>query len=201
MKYLILFLIIFLSGCIQLDTWENGIISYRLKEFTEEEEIKIRMAMDEWESVANITFTIEGQVGLTIKKSSSVNASTTGSGCYPFCLMRLKTTGHRIILHELGHTLGLIHEHCRMDRDDYIHIIWENIKEKEKHNFIQRKGLLNIYDFPYDYVSIMHYRSVYIFSKNMQPTIDFLGHIRVHPDGLTEEDKRKIKFLYPYTEE
>jgi hypothetical protein len=31
------------------------------------------------------------------------------------------------VQHELLHALGLYHEQSRMDRDDHVHIVWENI--------------------------------------------------------------------------
>ena len=43
-------------------------------------------------------------------------------------------------IHELGHALGLIHEHCRADRDEYITVYYDNIKPGERHNFDKVSG-------------------------------------------------------------
>ncbi|XP_077567592.1 low choriolytic enzyme-like [Stigmatopora nigra] len=60
-----------------------------------------------------------------------------------------------IIQHEVLHALGFYHEHTRSDRDQYIHIHWENIHNNQKYNF--RKQDTNNLNTPYDYSSIMHY--------------------------------------------
>ncbi|XP_018542975.1 hatching enzyme 1.2 [Lates calcarifer] len=60
-----------------------------------------------------------------------------------------------IIQHEFIHALGFYHEQSRSDRDKYVRINWQNIKEKHKKNF--NKHDTHNLDTPYDYGSIMHY--------------------------------------------
>ena len=42
---------------------------------------------------------------------------------------------HGVVLHELLHTLGLWHEQSRLDRDQYVRILWENIRAGKEDNF------------------------------------------------------------------
>ncbi len=60
------------------------------------------------------------------------------------------------IIHEIGHAIGLKHEHSRSDRDTYVTINEGNIKPDSKANnfdlFTQGVDVG-----PYDYASIMHY--------------------------------------------
>ncbi|CAJ0595810.1 unnamed protein product [Cylicocyclus nassatus] len=59
------------------------------------------------------------------------------------------------VLHELLHVVGLSHEHQRPDRDEYITINYENIKNGSKSQFDK---LPNMVAFgTYKYTSIMHY--------------------------------------------
>ncbi|XP_060563182.1 zinc metalloproteinase nas-36-like isoform X1 [Ruditapes philippinarum] len=74
------------------------------------------------------------------------------------------------ILHELGHTIGLVHEMERPDRDYYIDIHRENMNEDSRRNFEttdSKKTTYNLYKTPYDYKSIMHYGPK-AWSKNKQ---------------------------------
>nr|XP_020445783.1 meprin A subunit beta-like [Monopterus albus] len=73
--------------------------------------------------------------------------------------------------HEFLHALGFYHEQSRYDRDDYITIIWKNIRDGFERNF--KKLTLNSstsLNAPYDYLSVMHYGKDF-FSKNSESTI------------------------------
>jgi len=60
-----------------------------------------------------------------------------------------------MVIHELGHLVGLWHEHARYDRDGHVIILWKNMKEKVEHNFDKQRSMRLLA--PYDLSSIMHY--------------------------------------------
>ena len=71
----------------------------------------------------------------------------------------------RVIIHEVGHALGLFHEHSRPDRDNYVRIQKTNIKLGKASNF-EKESYADTEIFgEYDYDSIMHYWAC-AFSKN-----------------------------------
>ncbi|CAD6223956.1 GSCOCG00005409001-RA-CDS [Cotesia congregata] len=63
----------------------------------------------------------------------------------------------RIILHELGHIIGLYHEHQRPDRDEYVKINTENIKTgKDTFKKMISENFITLSE-KYDFNSIKHY--------------------------------------------
>ncbi|KAK6726438.1 hypothetical protein RB195_004636 [Necator americanus] len=64
-----------------------------------------------------------------------------------------------IVMHELMHVIGLHHEHSRYDRDNFVKVHYENIKEDEWYNFEKvNPDKFTTHGVPYDYMSIMHYK-------------------------------------------
>jgi MYXO-CTERM domain-containing protein len=100
------------------------------------------------------------------------------------------------IIHEIGHALGLFHEHTRSDRDNYVQIDWNEIVDGKDINFhLQVAGAQNLG--PYDYGSIMHYGEYFFSASANKPTI-------IVPDGieigqriaLSDIDAESIDQLY-----
>ncbi|CAL1266936.1 unnamed protein product [Larinioides sclopetarius] len=105
------------------------------------------------------------------------------------------------IVHELGHAIGLYHEHQRSDRDQYLNVYSNNVIEGQIHNFQKTRANQEIIAGRYDYTSIMHYGN-YAFSR--QP-----GRLRTmeakdgtplkepyEKPGLNQNDIDLIKTLY-----
>ncbi|XP_063688342.1 zinc metalloproteinase nas-4-like [Bolinopsis microptera] len=61
-------------------------------------------------------------------------------------------------LHELAHVIGFFHEQSRPDRDDYVDIIWANIRYDKREQFAKyNSNEIDPRGIPYDYLSITHY--------------------------------------------
>lgn len=61
------------------------------------------------------------------------------------------------VLHEVGHLLGLHHEHTRRDRDQYIVVHPTAASSSEEAKELERRYSRFDDSRPYDYASVMHY--------------------------------------------
>ena len=64
-----------------------------------------------------------------------------------------------IIVHEFIHAIGFLHEQSRPDRDDFVEIKYENVREKKFETNFQRAVNSLTYGTQYDGKSVMHYGS------------------------------------------
>ncbi|CAG9807142.1 unnamed protein product [Chironomus riparius] len=107
------------------------------------------------------------------------------------------------IIHELMHALGFDHMQNHADRDDFIEILWENIKPGSEPNFEKvNSRLFGNFGTPYDYHSVMHYGLNY-FSKNENPTIvsKSTSHNKVIGNRLAMSlgDAQRLNAMYKCT--
>lgn len=102
-----------------------------------------------------------------------------------------------IVAHELGHTIGMLHEMSRDDRDQYVAVQMANVPESQSHNFDKNVKADNSSAF--DFLSLMMY-GAYEFSKNGELTlkpsdarmVNFMGQRM----GFSELDIQLIGELY-----
>uniref|UniRef100_A0A3P8SZK5 Metalloendopeptidase n=1 Tax=Amphiprion percula TaxID=161767 RepID=A0A3P8SZK5_AMPPE len=124
------------------------------------------------------------------------------NGCYSYIgrtgygqdlsLQRSGCVYHDTVQHEVLHALGFHHEQKRSDRDQYIHVVLENVISGKEHNF-DKVATLN-QDTTYDYGSVMHY-SKYAFSKNNEPTMVAIPNANVQFGTATEMSQKDITRL------
>lgn len=99
-------------------------------------------------------------------------------------------------IHEIGHALGLAHEHTRSDRDGYVQVRLDRVLPGKEHNFNIRADLYADMG-AYDYLSIMHY-SANAFSRDGQPTIVPRSNQSIgQRNTLSEGDVTAALRLYP----
>ncbi|OWA52336.1 putative Zinc metalloproteinase nas-14 [Hypsibius exemplaris] len=141
--------------------WPDGVVPFTFTkdDFNSTQTNLIRDAMEDMMLKTCIKFTprIDEKNYITFVKSSD--------GCYSYvgrtqkqqfinlqanCLTMLGE-----VQHELMHALGFEHEQSRMDRDQYVRIIYQNIPPSMHNQFAKYRGITS--DLPYDYNSILHY--------------------------------------------
>lgn len=95
-----------------------------------------------------------------VSARSSPQMLNLDDGCY--------TRG--VVVHELIHSIGFVHEQSRIDRDEYVEINFDNINQLNHNQFAIVDGIINN-TVRYDYRSIMHYSQFAMAIDKTKPSI------------------------------
>lgn len=109
--------------------------------------------------------------------------------------------GQREVAHEIMHALGFIHEHSRPDRDDYIEVIWENIRSGYEFQFaiVPQAWMLDYSGsaFDFDFQSIMLYHPTSFSKAANQPTLRSVTNTPIGVNTfLSARDLQRLEWLY-----
>lgn len=198
---------------LRLGTWDAGVVPYQIDEgFAPIEQQRIVNAMNTWSRVAPIVFVPRtSQVGyLAITREPAT--PTQASPCFSVVgqprrgvVVRTNLGGNcanssRTITHELGHALGMWHEHQRSDRDQYLTVQFDNIADNARGNFAILLSLPLVGE--YDFGSIMHYSKSAFAVDNSKPTLvplpayaSWADRMGAQPDP-SDLDHAGVNFLY-----
>lgn len=140
--------------------WPQGTVPYVIEPgFTEDARRDIQEAIHHWNSRTVVTF-VPRSAELDYLRFRPEPLSPTRRACaadlgrrggaQSIWLVDSEGCGVGPTIHEMGHTIGLGHEHQRPDRDAYVIVAAEGDEA--------RSDLAG--DGPYDYASIMHYGGI-----------------------------------------
>jgi len=192
--------------------WPKAIIPYKIaRGFSSSQINTIYAGMQMWMRKTCIRFVQAGSAEARSTGHSHYITIFSGQGCYSsvgynhrshqVSLQAGGCTYSGIVAHELGHTIGLHHEQCRPDRDNYLNIFLSNVPSNMRFNFNKVSGTSN-FGMPYDYCSLMHYGATAFGGRKftiVPKDLDYLAVIgRSHVRGadLTYTDATIVNKMY-----
>ena len=180
--------------------WPDGVITYTSQGSIEQ---LVLNAIAHWESLTPFKFihlTQSDSLDYVSFVASDQNASYIGRQGQKQIVKLVATTEPKKAgwaIHEIGHVIGLYHEHCRIDRDQYISINLENIRNEiykvQFQPISENAELIG----SYDYQSQMHYPEDAFAINGSKTIVRKDGEALGERCGLSLGDIAACKALYP----
>ena len=149
-----------LSPVTEEGLWPDGVIPYVIDPgFTEQALRDIQTAIDHWNVKTVITLkprmTEPDFVRFQPVWACRADLGRKG-GEQSIWLRSSNGCGIRSTIHEIGHAVGMGHEHQRVDRDDFIMVSSTELYGGLRYSYVSDAPVGG----PYDYASVMHYLSI-----------------------------------------
>lgn len=195
--------------------WPEGRIAYEIVDFEKADSDVFEQAMRDWEAVASVRFEKRTEADTSFVRIAAIRADGVTAGRssvglqaeseQPQALELVKPVTLRTARHELGHTLGMWHEHQRPDRDTYIDVFEANSvfdAEQFKTNYGATAVSAALWTSDYDLLSVMHYGSINGASKkdasdNYLPVLKKKdGSLIDDHDTITKTDACAVNLVY-----
>ncbi|WP_143309101.1 M12 family metallopeptidase [Chitinophaga vietnamensis] len=185
--------------------WPNDTLVYSLDaSLNQQQKTDVARAMNMWSDSTNVRFREKrsGETAYVLIRNSSGNSATLGyTGRLQYVnIARSQEVGR--YAHELGHALGLFHEHTRKDRDQYVTINFDNIQSGYEHNYDIYSGYDTTQGFEVDtldFGSVMMYGSYYFAVDGSIPTMTKSdgSTFSVQRAAPSASDYRAMRHMYP----
>ena len=170
--------------------WTDGVVRFRFTTDVQPEHRSIwRDAVHQWTEDTCVTFLELGADDnethpelLTVSYSyvSGLSNSSIGAGPSAWMYIQRQHWCTRMIRHEMGHVLGMLHEHQRDDRAGFIDVFEQNCSSRHLPNVKMLCPTVNAS--AYDFESVMHYSA-------QQTAINGRDVLRPKPEYMSYYDR------------
>ena len=161
--------------------WTNGNVYYTFDASVPVTDQRVFLsAAGQWSTFANVHFiprtSQPNYIVVTNNPNLSGGLSSVGMiGGPQLIQIGTNSWNEQTLVHEIGHALGLVHEHQRSDRDSYVYINTNNVAPGALFNFVLLPGSLN--KGAYDFRSVMEYsRTAFSVSPNSNTIVPLAAY-------------------------
>ncbi|XP_057325999.1 protein tolkin-like [Microplitis mediator] len=146
--------------------WKSGIIPYEFNDIvTGQQRRLLKKVMREWEQSTCVQFVARNKehhpyylLFTKLQQCQCCYVERKRANTPKFIGLQNHCYKQQIVLHELGHAIGFLHEHNHPDRDKYIEINYFNVEAGLFNQYTKYSAdKVDTLSLPYDYRSIMHY--------------------------------------------